>query len=1003
MLKHAVMKTILVLTLLLLVSTGASGADKAKPVAKPIAKPTAEQLQFFETKIRPVLVASCYKCHSREKNKSKGDFQLDTREGLLKGGETGPVIVPGNAKASLFMRAIRHESEFLEMPPKSKLPANVIADFDKWIAMGAPDPRDGKAVVIEKPTIDFEKGRAFWSFQPLKQVSPPQVKNKTWSKTPVDQFILKRLEAAGLSPNPEASRVTLIRRVYFSLWGLPPTPAQVKAFVEDKSPDAYEKMVDQLLAGQHYGERWARHWLDLARFAESNGYAFDKDRNAAYHYRDFVIKALNQDMPYDEFIQLQIAGDQIKPGDYMAHAATGFLASGPFTSQQTQKERERSRYEQLDDIIATLGTATLGLTMGCARCHDHKYDPIAMDDYYRIAASFAEVGFDDFKYDRQPEVYKKAKAVYDAAHKPLVTARAAYEKDKLPAQLDAWLKDRPVDVIKPKLSEWQVVGPLKGANFDKAYDTAFGPERKVELTKPVGKDKLKWKLQPTWADGNILNVLTGENSANYLYRTIEVPTKGPLEISVGYDDAVRVYLNRRQVLAKKVMGGVSADQSKIKLNLNAGRNELVIKVINASGPSGFYFKVLDGGPPKNIQVILDLPADKRTPAHKQALVKWFAPYDEQWVKLDQAEKEHIKKAPKQELMPIFSARKGGTTYNFANNRKVYHLVRGNSNQKKAQAKPGFAQVLMTSKEHESQWLISHVPNGGKVSDSKKSPVASKPVLPRVAMGQWLTDQKQGAGQLLARVIVNRLWQHHLGRGIVRTPSDFGTQGEKPTHPQLLDYLAGELIRNDWKLKPIHKMIVTSSVYMQSGQLSDAGVKIDIDNKLWWRKPAVRLEAEAIRDALLSISGSLDTKMYGPGSLNQADKRRSVYLKVKRDKLIPILQLFDAPNALQSIGQRNVTTVPPQALAMMNSSYVRQHATMLSKRVKPAGDTAVAQVISSAYSIVLSRPPSATEVQTMATFIENQSASYGKDAKAKDAAIVDFCQLVLCLNEFMFVD
>ena len=255
----------------------------------------------------------------------------------------------------------------------------------------------------DRPTgINLLQGREFWSFQPLKSASPPQVKDKSWGHTPIDHFILAELEKSALCPNPEASRQTLLRRAMFGLWGLPPEPSEIEAYLSDESPGAYEKLVDRLLAGAHYGERWARHWLDLARFAESNGYAFDKDRGEAYHFRDFVIRALNEDMPYDRFVRLQIAGDQIEPENYMAQAATGFLAAGPFTSQQTQKERERSRYEQLDDIVHTMGTSMLGLTIGCARCHDHKYDPVPISDYYRLVSCFSETGFQNHAHDPDP-------------------------------------------------------------------------------------------------------------------------------------------------------------------------------------------------------------------------------------------------------------------------------------------------------------------------------------------------------------------------------------------------------------------------------------------------------------------------------------------------------------------------------------------------------------------------------------------------------------------------
>lgn len=962
----------------------------AEPAKK--TQPTKEGLQFFESKIRPVLVNECYECHSVEAKKNQkleGELLLDSSAAMLKGGDTGPSIVPGDIKNSLLIAAIRHES--FEMPPKNKLSPQVISDFEKWIQMGAPDPRDGEVLETQKKKIDIVKGREYWSFKPLSQVAPPVPQNKTWGKTPVDQFILAKQEAQGITPNPRASRQTLIRRVYFDLWGLPPEPKDVEAFVNDPSADAYEKLIDRLLAGQHYGERWARHWLDVSRFAESNGYAFDRDRPAAYHFRDFVIKALNADMPYDQFIRLQIAGDQLGPTDYMSQAATGFLAAGPFTSQQTQKERERSRYEQLDDVIHTIGTATLGLTLGCARCHDHKFDPISSHDYYRMVAAFAETGFQDYQHDRQPEKYKTEKAAFDITHKPFIDARLKYEKEALPSKLAEWLEKRPTESIQPQLSDWHSVGPFQSANFAQAFNQKHPPEKKVDLKQTYSKEKLKWTPQPTWTDGKIHNTLTGDNSANYLFRTIEVPLASPLEISLGRDDAIKVWLNGKSVLSKKVMGGVAADQDIVKLTLKAGINELLVKIVNASGPSGFYFQAKDTTPPQNIQTILALSNEKRDDKQQQELLKWYAPYDAGWVALNDAEQENMKKHPKRDLMPVFAARKGGATYNFgADTRKVYYLVRGNSNRKNGLASPGFLQVLMTSDTQEKQWMLE---------TSKEV----KPRHPRVAFADWLTDTRQGAGHLLARVMVNRLWHHHFGRGIVGTPSDFGTQGFPPTHPELLDYLAAQLIKENWNLKPIHKLMMQSAVYQQSGQSNESGVKHDPENELWWRRPTIRMDAEIIRDTLLAVSGTLDKKMFGPGTLNQEENRRSIYLTVKRDKLIPILQLFDAPDAIQSVGKRNVTTVPPQALAMMNSPFIRKLAEQFAKRVRSDTKQNKEQTVNEVYAIGLSRQPSQAEQQQMLQFIHYQTESYGDNPQAGELAIVDFCQLIICMNEFVFVD
>ena len=388
------------------------------PVVAQEKKTDPKGVEFFEAKIRPVLVQQCYQCHSQESvatKKLRGQLFLDSKAGVLKGGASGPAVVPGKQGESWLIKALRHQED-LKMPPKGKLPPEVIADFAKWIDMGAPDPRDG--TVIVKKEIDIAAGKKYWAFAPLGKVAVPQVKNDAWARTPLDRFILDKLEAKKLTPSAMASKEKLIRRVYFDLHGLPPSPADIEAFVQDPAGDAYEKVVDRLLASEHYGERWARHWLDLARFAESGGYEFDGDRPNAYHYRDFVIKALNQDIPYSEFVRLQVAGEQLRPNDVFAASATGFLVSGPYPGQTTAKTLSLIRYNHLDDMVSTLGSAMLGLSVGCARCHDHKYDPIPQQDYYRMIACLSRTDSENAKIDLNPVVTQKARAVFDAEHAP---------------------------------------------------------------------------------------------------------------------------------------------------------------------------------------------------------------------------------------------------------------------------------------------------------------------------------------------------------------------------------------------------------------------------------------------------------------------------------------------------------------------------------------------------------------------------------------------------------
>jgi hypothetical protein len=968
------------------------------------AEPDKKGLDFFESKIRPLLVDNCYQCHSAKaaaEGKLKGGLQLDTREGARRGGETGPAVVPGKPDESLLISALRHEE--LEMPPKGKLPDSLIGHFVKWIEMGAPDPREGATIAAVE--IDIAAAKEFWSFGPLKTAEPPAVKDTNWTRTAIDQFIRARQEAAGIALNPTADPRTLIRRAYYDLVGLPPTPEEVEAFVEDsiRNPQsAFRNLVDRLLDSQHFGERWGRHWLDLVRFAESNGYAFDGDRPNAYHYRDFVIRALNDDMPYDQFVRQQIAGDLLASADAATTAeakaaveslaATGFLVAGPFTTQQTQKERERSRYEQLDDMIHTLGTSMLGLTVGCARCHNHKFDPLPQHDYYRFASCFGEVGFSNTGINMDPETFQKQKAEFDKAHEPLAAALAKFELEQLPGQFDAWLKNRPEEQPAPAMGVWNHIGPFTTDSFDKAFDEAFAPEKEVDLAKTYDEGKLKWTEQPTWQDGTVHNTLTGENAANYLFRTIESPVARKVSLSLGSDDGIKLWLNGKELLKNKIGRGAAPDQEKVELPLTKGRNQLLIKIVNGAGPSGFYFKSTLSGIPADVEKLLAMSHDKWDDNQRKKVLDWYKTLDEAWLKLNAAVEEHKQSEPKPALTNIYAAKVRGTTYNFGGDTyNVYFLTRGNADNKQKLAEPGFLQVLMNGETASQHWL----------SASADETTAGKPA--RIALADWLTDTQHGAGQLLARVIVNRLWHHHFGRGIVATPNDFGTRGERPSHPELLDWLAGELIRGGWRLKPIHKLIMTSAVYMQANGVSETGAKFDPENLLWWRRESQRLEAETIRDALLSVSGTLDPAMYGPGTLDQNSRRRSIYFTVKRSNLIPMLQLFDAPDTMQGVGSREESTVAPQALALLNSPIVRGYATKLAERVRPGAETSIDDAITGAYQIVLSRPPSDAERSSMTDFIARQKESRGTGGNAEALAVRDFCQVLLCMNEFVYVD
>lgn len=983
-----------------------------------------EGIEFFERKIRPVLVEHCYQCHSADAVKNKklrGGLHLDTRASVLKGGENGPALVPGKPKESLLIKALHYE-DGMKMPPKGKLPEAAIADFERWIAMGAPDPRDGKETTVKKMGPTVEAGRDYWAFQPLKTAAPPAVKDKAWLRNPIDAFILAGLEAKGLRPTPTADREKLLRRVYLDLHGIPPTPEEMDAFLKDSSADAYEKLVARLLDSPRFGERWARHWLDVARFAESGGYEFDGDRPGAHLYRDFVIKAFNQDMPFDEFVRLQLAGDRLKPGDFDAQTATGFLVAGPYPGQITAKTRERIRYDHLDDMLATTGSAFLGLSLGCARCHEHKYDPIPQEDYYRLLAALQATDSSKPKLDPTPEETRKAKEAFDSAHAEITSAYQKHLKESWLPRFTAWQ-----EASKKKTSPaWYVLSPIKTASKAPLKKLADGsllaegkpaPDEVITITahshlKNITSLRLEALTDASLpkngpgraADGNFklselsLSVVplvgkakpaavklrpgpvTFEAADARLLGALDADKKTGFAISgeTGKDHAAIV--NCETPIAGFDGGTVLTITLKFEGGIGAlGKMRLSLGTV---APFPALTAKADLQNAWEIAALLKSHGGTVTDQNRDAIAGWHRVFDPELAKHLDAVEEHAALEPKPKLVDGFVAATQGRD-------QVYFLIRGEVDRKNGLADVGFIQVLMSGPEKEKKW----------VAEKEKAPVKE----PRIALGAWLADTEHGAGHLLARVIVNRLWQHHLGRGIVATPNDFGSQGDLPTHPELLDYLASELIKNGWRLKPIHQMILTSATYRLGNEVDAAAQKADPENKLWWRRAPRRLEAEAIRDSLLAVSGTLDNTMYGAGTLEETTPRRSIYLTVKRSRPIPMLQMFDAPEAIQSIAVRPSTTVATQALALMNSPFVRQRAEKLAAAIRPKTPELLDKAIEDAYRHTLSRRPTDKESEQMLRFVRSQMDSYGKMPRAMDLALTDVCQVLMCANEFVFVD
>ena len=1018
----------------------------------PVVQDSQESLAFFESKIRPVLVEQCYSCHSQEaatKGKLKGGLYLDSKEGLQRGGDTGPALSSEHTEESLILKALRYEE--YEMPPSGKLSANIIEDFERWVAQGAIDPRRA-AEPIKQKAMDLESGRKFWSLQPLGSIRPAS------GAHPVDAFILAAQGAKDLTPSEMADPRVLVRRAWFDLLGIPPTPEELQEAIASLgvpegqkgtvSAVAWSALIDRLLERPEYGERWARHWMDIARFAESFGYEQDYDRPNAYHYRDFLIRAFNQDMPFDQMARWQIAGDELAPENPLAWMATGFLGAGAFPTQLTEREFESTRYNELDDMTATTSVAFLGLSIGCARCHDHKFDPISSEDYYRFAASFTAAIRSEKTLDLDPEANRKIAADHKLKLEELRKELMAYEAEQLPIELAKFISQRGNDPAKSLNDPWRNLrGELESSaasqfklqtdgsylaigdapNQDKITFTAALPAGQwTALRIEALADPTLPRQGPGRADNG--NFALGNLTVEHLAKDQE-PTKLVLEqpqathqqnadslsIAASIDAdlvsgwAIDGQIGKSQAAVFRIANAIStveSDRLRMTLlfhhpNAKHAMGRMRFSISKAPSPP---IEVGGDAPPADVleaiaQIAEKLPMTKELPssdAWKTALA-WYKSVDPQWSQLNSKLTKLERDGPALRRTNVLVTTEGEPHVpHHADGRGYPHfypethlLRRGDVDQKVSVVSPGFPKVFLKdlNAPAELTW-----------ADSTKS--NSKSSYRRAALAKWLTDTTDGTGALVARVIVNRLWQHHFGRGLVATPNDFGSTGQKPTHPELLDWMAQELIDQGWKLKALHRHLMTSQTYMQTNRRpEDPRLKSDPDNLLWWHRPPRRLEAESIRDSMLVVSGLLDRTMYGPGTLDPNMKRRSIYFFIKRSQLIPMMMLFDWPEPLVSIGQRQTTTIAPQALAFMNNPIARAAAEALSNQISDV------QQIDEVFLKVLSRSPTDAERQAAFRFIAQAQKTRQEQnvPQPEKMAIADFCQILLCANEFIYVD
>lgn len=848
----------------------------------------------FEADVRPILKAHCFHCHG-EDSETKGQLDVRLARLLAEGGKTGPAILAGKASESLLIERL----EKGEMPPgEAKVSAGELATIREWIDQGArtarPEPASADALGFT------EEERSFWSFQPVVAPSIPAVNSTHRVRTPIDAFVLRQLEDKGLTFSPDANRRTLIRRAYFDLLGLPPTPAEVEAFLTDQSKGAWPKLIDRLLESDRYGERWARHWLDVAGYADSDGYSEqDRVREFAYKYRDYVIRSFNADKPFDRFLVEQLAGDELVARPYRSLsdadkdrlAATGFLRNGPDGTADRAVNQNIARNEVLAETVKIVSSSLLGLTVGCARCHSHRFDPITHVDYHRLRAIF-EPAY-DWKNWRSPE--------------------------------------------QRRISLWSEADKKRAA--DVAEQLAQAKNDREKQLKQHRAEVLELALEKAPAEVRAKAELIRDAVLNHTSRT---RNKEQLAILKKYP--------------KLNIGiGTLAQAHKERYRKELKDYEDLVKQIKESGPEDNYARALSEVP---------------------------------------------------DTVPV-----------------TYLFRRGNHSQPAEEVRPGELSILA------------------------RQPIpANNPKLPttgrRLAYARHLTD---GQHPLVGRVLVNRIWMHHFGRGIVNTLGDFGSQGERPTHPQLLDWLADHFCKNGWKLKAFHKLLMTSTVYRQVSTRTGALDAVDPDNHLLGRANLRRLDAETLRDTVLSVSGNLNETTFGPplplavdgngrvliGIPRKNDRyrrvnalkgdapyRRSIYIQARRTLKLGMLEAFDAPTMTPNCEQRNVSTVASQSLLFMNNEELLHQTEVFAERViKDAGNDPAKQV-RHAWQLALANDPTEEQLNHSLTFLTAQKEFVTQRAQEltpeeikktrfakqpEQQALATFCQFLLSNNAFLYVD
>ena len=1062
----------------------------------------ADNGEFFEKKIRPVLVAHCFECHSADSQES--GLRVDSLAAMLTGGERGPAIVPGNPDESLLISAVRH-SDTLQMPEKRKLPQSIIDDLAQWVRDGAawPDqtPVVGAAMPAAKERLPTEDEKKFWAFQPAQRSSiPAVVDNKHWARTPIDQFVLEQLESRKLHPNRIADKRTLLRRATLDLVGLPPGPEDVKAFLADESPTALATVVERLLASPQYGERWGRHWLDVVRYADSNGLDENLAFANAWRYRDYVIEAFNSDRPYDEFLREQLAGDLLplsSNDDVQLRriVATGFLSLG--AKMLAEDDPVKMEMDIIDEQVDTLGKAVLGMTFGCARCHDHKFDPISAHDYYALAGIF-----------KSSKTMDNFSVVARWQERPVATAEIVAARDHQKAEADA-VQSEINKHVQTETDRISAEARKQLAAYLMAADRQLRIDETLRDATPAAEDETRNSTPASvlleaedYARGNVLKDTTSYGVGigvlvnrgelpNYTEYDVEISDAGLYQIDLRYTAAAArptmVLIDGKPIrtdAAGQVTGTWTPESQKwfveAIVELSAGKH--LVRLENA-GPFPHIDKlflspargndaaltadadnlhlpdgVLHAPIVLNWKKLLTLQRDVadspfalwwqfRTTGSLAAdgnpsqLTAWLvaAPAPTTLAQLARRYQELAESEDAPDAMPLKNLLGGGDNpfspgdkaeASFSDAAVAELKTLREKKTAIAAAIPVVPEAMAVSDGTPQNLKIhlrgSHTTLGVEVPrrmphifSKGDEPTITSAVSGRLELADWLTRADH---PLTARVLVNRIWQAHFGEGLVRSSDNFGQLGEKPSHPELLDWLAVDFVENGWSIKSLHRLNLNSAVWQQTSEFNDSAAATDPENRLLWRMTRRRLEAEAIRDSLLAIGGDLDTTMGGTllpienrkyvtstANINldvYETPRRTIYLPVVRSALNDFLTAFDFGDPSSMSGQRDRTTVAPQSLFLMNSNLVATQSANLAKLLLdlPSDD---ASRIADAFVRFYSRPPTRAEIESSLNFMTSYADNLRSHGTVADELRLRswqaFCRALMATNEFLYVD